>query len=179
MKYLVPVLILLAFIAGCRFGNHTEIIPARVVHDTVHDIDSIPYPVAVSARAVYIPYKDSVKGSFSDSIIPTPVTVSPSDCDSIRDYLTYSHDSLVKVKSTVHGTLLSQVIDAKIVNTTVEVPHYMGASKSYDLYAGMTVGLNYIAPSLTLSRSKSYVSVGYDVLSKTPTVGYGVRLWGR
>lgn len=171
MKYLVPVLILLAFIAGCRFGNHTEITPAQVVHDTIHDVDSIPYPVAVSTRVAYPSHK-------SDTVsVHDTVPVSPLDCDSIRDYLTYSRDSLVKVKSTVRGTLLGQVIDAKSV--TVTETHYIGVSKNYDLYAGVTVGFNYVAPSLTLARSKSYVSVGYDVLSKTPTVGYGVRLWGR
>ena len=187
---LMIALAVIAFIAGCNWEKRGTKDPEIVkgtpdtVQVIVHVRDTIIKPVATSARA----YRPAKKNTVNEQARPTPddlligdvvadTGALPSDCDSIREYTTFSRDSMVKVSTEVHGAMLSQVIEAEIRNTTITRVDTMTRAPRFSIYGGLAVGYNFICPGITLVRPKSSIGAGYDLIGKLPVINYGIRLY--
>lgn len=177
---LLTLLVILAFIAGCNWKKNPcsdTVIPGKpdTVKVVVHDTIVYDHPVASSSRPAYPPQPKPAHPTDTGSVANTGYL--PSDCDSIRDYTLYSRDSSVKVSSSVHGVLLHQVIDAQSTTVTINRTDTMIKSPKLVLFGGVNLTMGMVAPTLTVARNKSYISVGYNVVDKMPVVGYGVMLF--
>lgn len=169
MKYLGwVILIILAYVAGCNNKPKPVVAPPSKVEIRIHDTIRMPgavktYPpvrihdtTVIAAVAGYAPYDEVAEtGNY------------PCD-DSIRVY--ESKHGYLTIRDSVRGTLLMQIISG---DTTFSI------EPKWKLYGGVSVGISHLAPSVIIAKQRSYISVGYDIMSKTPTVGYGVTLWGR
>lgn len=168
MKYIWLILILLAFISGCFMGESTT--PCKCPSaDTVtivhHTIDTVE---GATKNHWYAKHDTMWIVNFDT------VPISDSDCDSVRLVVTASADSSVTVESTVHGKLLGQVIHGTSKETIIN--HYSPVQNRTSWLIGVDAGLNHVAPKVTMIRNRGYYSAGYDVITGSPVVGFGIKL---
>lgn len=179
--FLFIALTVLAFIAGCNWQKKEPCNPEiiRGVPDTVivtvHVRDTFFMPKPSSARAYHPPVPVTHGPDIAQVVSDTGCL--PSDCDSIRDYTLFSRDSSVKVSSSVHGVLLSQVIDAKSSTITINRTDTVIKSPKLVLFGGVNLSKGVVAPGLFVARNKAYLSIHYNLINQMPMVGYGVQLF--
>ncbi len=151
----------------------------RIVKDT----DTVTV-TKTQTRYVQIVHTDTVT---VDSIKLVPVYVQRDTVDPTKPPIALYSDSVsldsgratVGYKARVEGRLLGltlglhyktkETITEKNTETTIrEFPA--------GIYLGGSVGLNKIAPRISIANRKHQVSFAYDLISKQPEVGYSIRL---
>tara|TARA_R110000868_G_scaffold360225_2_gene622267 strand:- start:837 stop:1412 length:576 start_codon:yes stop_codon:yes gene_type:complete len=177
-------LAVLFFIGGCEYGVSTVDPCPDIIHvattttKTTQAIDSIHKPIPVKTDPPKIPSHPSA------SIENAPPLVSVID-DSIRTYDSYFVDSVVRVKSTVQGVLLSQDVTVNKTEVTIKdstIIPYVPPKNIPERYRLKPFAYTVIAQNVGLGLGgmvqtpRNTFIGGYDLINKSILIGVGIKL---
>lgn len=173
---LIGALIILAFVVGCNWNKpkHTATAqaPATIVDSVtifVEKHDTIFLPVAIKTKPMKTLIQQGVKyiEVVKDSFIPCD--------DSLRTYNYLNKDSSVNVQTYVQGRLIRQVVNSRTPSTTIKVDK----TPSFALYGNVYVSPISITPYVSIVRQRACIGVGYDLINRTPSITYGLKLFSK
>lgn len=144
------------------------------VYDTIHRVDTVLVEKITVTEKWYAKHDTAWIVNFDT------IKISDSDCDSIRQTVAYSGDSLVKVTSTVHGKLLGQVIDSRAVNTTTTIKLPPDPDR-FTVYGHVSVSTASIGAGIIVARRRDMFGIQEVFLPgmAVPCITYGVKLFGK
>jgi len=173
---LIVVLILCLFIIKCGTGtndNGNTTSDTVVVYDTIHHIDTVAVDKIKSVTSYYAKHDTTWIVNFDT------VKIAESDCDSVRDYSNYNRDSSVIVKSTVHGIMLGQIIDSRIINKAITITNT--EYPSFTMYGQVGVSTVSITAGIVIARKRDMFGVSevFYEGKAVPQIHYGIKLFGQ
>jgi hypothetical protein len=169
-------LIVVAFVVGCNWNKpkHTPTAqaPATIIDSVtvyVEKHDTIFLPIAVKTKPMRTLIQQGIKyiEVVKDSFIPCD--------DSLRTYNYLNKDSSVNVQTYVQGRLIRQVVNSRTPTTTIKVDK----TPSFALYGNVYVSPISITPYVSIVRERACIGVGYDVINRTPSITYGLKLYSK
>ena len=173
---LLLTLIVIAFVVGCNWNKPkqtaTAQAPATIVDSVTiyvekHDTIFLPVPVKTKPMRTLIQQGVKYIEVVKDSFIPCD--------DSLRTYNYLTKDSSVNVQTYVQGRLIRQVVNSRTPSTTINVDK----TPSFALYGNVYVSSISITPYVTIVRQRSSIGVGYDLINRTPSITYGLKLFSK
>lgn len=140
--------------------------------DTIIKEKLVPYKVELPGETIYIPQDcDSLKQLYSDLYIIHNTRNTFIMNDKLDSIGTFSITNEVLRNNIEKQTF---TYEYKLPQITIDKTVY----KDYHyLYGGIIIGKNFIAPSLLYTNKKINVSLQYDIITKTPMIGIGYKLF--
>ena len=178
-NYLTEILCIFLIIAllftkcGGGKGSGGNISDTVVVYDTIHRVDTIEIEKIKPVASYYAKHDTTWIVNFDT------IKISQSDCDSVREYANYNRDSSVLVRSTVHGLMLGQVIDSRLVNTTKTITNTQ--YPSFTMYGQVAVSAVSLSAGILIARKRDVFGISEFLYEgkAVPQIHYGVKLFGQ
>lgn len=192
---LIVILIACCFLMKCGYipVDGTKPCPTAdtvTVTDTLVTLDTIYLPKPVASRPVryQLPnvgkvISDTVFHNLGKVVTNLDIVADtgclPSDCDSIRDYVLFSKDSLAKCRLTVHGIILQSIFDNKAVTTTNTIT--VQDNDRFTVYGHVGASFVSVNVGIMVARKRDMFGVSEQFCNgvATPMLHYGIRLFGK
>ncbi len=175
VKWLVIIILALLLFNECR--KHINIDNTKPINDTlvVHTRDTI------WQKDTIIRFKPQTKFVYIYDTILKPLDIPCEECKRTKLYLdTLNNNQLTIYDSTwIQGIIRKKSTSYKLkvplmiidsVTTTIKVPTLY--PPNYELHIGTLIGFNLLAPTVDLSIKRHTMTVGYNIQTKQPILGY-------